>query len=337
MKPFDYCVFIGRFQPFHQAHSNILQNALNHSERVVVVLGSANKARDIKNPWSFSERIEMIKNSLSPEHKGRVLFIPQRDYLYSDNMWISSLQNQINEITGHSKNVALIGFESDRSSYYLKLFPRWQFLKCPTHYPIHATTIRTLYFYGNNEYKKYLAPDVAKYLEDFKDTEQYKNLCEEQNFLDNYKKLWEVAPYPPTFVTTDAVCIKSGHVLVVRRRGNPGRGLLALPGGFIKDTEFITDSAIRELKEETGIKVLPDILRSSIVDSKVFDSPERSLRGRTISHAYCIDLKSGPLPVVKGESDADKAFWMPLSEFYVRESDFFEDHWHIIYYFCSRY
>jgi bifunctional NMN adenylyltransferase/nudix hydrolase len=71
------------------------------------------------------------------------------------------------------------------------------------------------------------------------------------------------------------------------------------------------------------------------VDYKVFDYPKRSLRGRVITHAYLIDLGNGSLPQVKGSDDAEKAIWMPLNEFYSREEEFFEDHFHIINYFAG--
>ena len=60
-------------------------------------------------------------------------------------------------------------------------------------------------------------------------------LVEEQAYIKRYKDIWADAPYAPTFVTTDAVVIQSGHVLLVKRRTAPGKGLWALPGGFLKE------------------------------------------------------------------------------------------------------
>ena len=153
--------------------------------------------------------------------------------------------------------------------------------------------------------------------------------------LVDYKTAWEGAPFPPTFVTVDAIVIRSGHVLVVRRKGALGKGLIALPGGFLNQNETAQDAAIRELKEETGIKLSKEDLEKAIAGRKVFDYPERSLRGRTITHGFFIDLKRGPLPIVKGSDDADKAWWMSLREFETREAEFFEDHFHIINFFAG--
>jgi bifunctional NMN adenylyltransferase/nudix hydrolase len=200
-----------------------------------------------------------------------------------------------------------------------------------------ATTIRGLYFTHDVAYKNHVHANVVQYMENFKTTDSFKALKSSYDHIREYKLAWEGAPFPVTFVTVDSVVIKSGHVLVVRRKGNLGKGQIALPGGFLNQNETTQDGALRELKEETGIKVDKSLLEASIKDQRVFDYPRRSLRGRTITHAFLIDLGSGPLPLVKGQDDADKAYWMSLSEFATREPDFFEDHFHIISHFCNRF
>jgi bifunctional NMN adenylyltransferase/nudix hydrolase len=60
------------------------------------------------------------------------------------------------------------------------------------------------------------------------------------------------------------------------------------------------------------------------------------VRRRVITHAFLIQLKAGPLPGVRGGDDAEKAFWMPLADFYAREDSVFEDHVQIIRHCISR-
>jgi bifunctional NMN adenylyltransferase/nudix hydrolase len=280
----------------------------------------------------------MIRATMTEEENSRIKFIYMRDHLYNDNLWLTELQQLVYEATEGSESVALIGHEHDRSSFYLNLFPQWKLIRMKNidKYP-HATIIRNLYFTLDAAYKRHLHPKTVQYLEDFTKTEAFKNLKEEYNFLNVYKASWDGAPFPPTFVTVDAIVIRSGHILVVRRKGNPGKGLIALPGGFLNQHEKTLDGALRELKEETGIKLPKEELEHSVKDQRVFDHPERSLRGRTITHAFLLDLKAGPLPLVKGSDDADKAWWMSLSEFATREAEFFEDHFHIISHFVNKF
>jgi bifunctional NMN adenylyltransferase/nudix hydrolase len=177
---------------------------------------------------------------------------------------------------------------------------------------------------------------VVEYLEAFRNTEDFKLLKEEFDFITNYKEAWQGAPYLPSFLCCDAVVIRSGHVLVIKRKSSPGKGLWALPGGFVGQDERIMDAAVRELKEETSIALSKDELRRSITESKVCDDPLRSLRGRTVSVAYCFNLGHGALPKVKGADDAIHAKWLPIDQALSQEHLFFEDHHAIIQHFVSR-
>jgi len=124
------------------------------------------------------------------------------------------------------------------------------------------------------------------------------------------------------------VVVQSGHILLVERKAHPGKGLMALPGGFLNPKEKLKDAVIRELREETRIKVPAPVLTGSIEKVEVFDDPYRSARGRTITHAYLIELSGESLPKVKGGDDAAKAFWVPFAD--IRPEMMFEDHYHII-------
>lgn len=335
----SYSILIGRFQPFHNAHYELLKKSLEISYRTVIVIGSDGQALTTKNPWTSEEREKMIRETLSSEENARVSCVYMKDSLYNDNIWVTSIQEKIKTATNNSKYVTLVGCYYDNGSYYLNLFPQWKsyLIKNMDDKP-RATEIRKSFFNEKDcSWTKYVQPNVAKYLLSLKNTERFNKLKEEHLFLQEYKEIWSKAPFPPTFVTVNAVVIKSGHVLVVKRNGKLGKGLIALPGGFLNQDEKIEQAVLRELKEETKIKISKSVLRTAIKGYKVFDHPERSLRGRTITHAYLIDLGSGDLPAVKGSSDADKAWWMPLNEFMTREQDFFEDHWHIIAYHCMKY
>ena len=69
-------VLIGRFQPFHNGHLALLEQALQVAQQVIVVLGSAHQARSPKNPWVWEERRKMIDDCLPTRMKGRVQFVP---------------------------------------------------------------------------------------------------------------------------------------------------------------------------------------------------------------------------------------------------------------------
>ena len=321
-----------RAQPFHNGHYEMFKAALNLADTVLIILGSYKKAPDIENPWSAEQREAMIRAALTKEELEHVKFLYVRDSWYLQNLWLTSIQQLVSEATDGCDdfNICIIGAEND--------FPQWKFFfqKNIDHMP-HATTIRGLYFTHDAAYKKHVHPDVAKYMEEFKSTENFKLLKGSYDYIRDYKASWDGAPFPVTFVTVDCLVVKGGHVLVVKRKGSLGKGQLALPGGFLNQDETVQEGALRELKEETAIKVDKDTLRSAIKASEVFDHPKRSLRGRIITHAFLIDLGVGALPQVKGSDDAEKAQWLSLNEFATRESEVFEDHYHIVSHFTNKY
>jgi bifunctional NMN adenylyltransferase/nudix hydrolase len=335
---YDFCVYIGRFQPFHLGHLETVTLALQHAETLLIILGSHLVAPNIKNPWSSFEREQMIRACLLPEWESRVQFIYVRDRLYSDNLWLTDVQQKVYEVAGDETAIAITGHNKDSSSYYLDLFPQWHYIPIENFKGINSTDIRNAYFSQapDSAYFDRIPTGTQTFLQDFRQQPLYAKLCAEYEFIQTYKQAWAAAPYPPTFVTVDAVVVQSGHVLVVRRKAKPGQGTIALPGGFLQQEETLMDGMLRELREETGLKVPRPVLQGSIVGSHVFDNPERSLRGRTITHAFFIQLKAGKLPPVRGGDDADKAWWMSLADLSSLEDRFFEDHFQIVQHFVSR-
>lgn len=349
---YDYLVFIGRFEPFHIGHQEVVARALELAERVIILVGSSNQPRTIKNPWTFLDRKHMIESVFPVEtdfdvvrygRRERISILPLRDFKSDNNVWAANVQRIVADCVQSTfgwsdmpRKGGIIGHEKDESSFYLKLFPQWPIVDHNMNEVVHATDIRKLYFESNIKYlASVVSEPVYQFLEQFKKRNEYQILLEEWEFIKKYKKAWEAAPYAPTFLTCDAVVVQSGFILLIERKAAPGKGLWALPGGFVNQNETIRDAVIRELKEETKIKVPSKVLIGCIEKDQVFDAPDRSLRGRTVTQAFYIKLPAGDLPVVKGSDDAKQARWVPLSE--VKEEEMFEDHMSIIQHFVGKF
>jgi bifunctional NMN adenylyltransferase/nudix hydrolase len=334
---YQFGVYIGRFQPFHHGHLRSIEFALTKVDKLIIVLGSHQIAMNIRNPWSTSERAELIEQCLSAKQRDRVTFLPMHDWLDRDNKWLTSIKQQVAEITGENRSIAIFGHNKDSSSYYLDLFPEWDLIETGNYAGLNSTSIRAAYF-DRQEYSADSVPaPIDRFLQNFMATNRYQILCAEYQFIKKYQEIWSVAPYPPIFVTTDAVVVQAGHVLVIRRKASPGKGLIALPGGFLNPDETLVNGMLRELAEETCLDVPTTILRDSIVNVHVFDHPQRSLRGRTITHAYFIQLQGEELPQVQGSDDAEKAWWISFADLAAQEDCIYEDHFQIIQYFISSF
>ena len=114
--------------------------------------------------------------------------------------------------------------------------------------------------------------------------------------------------YPRPAVTADCIVITKEaepKVLLIQRGDEPYKGCWAFPGGFMEIDETTEQCAIRELEEETGLKV------DEVHQIGAFSKVDRDPRGRTITVAYLAFVEA---PVeVKGQDDAANAEWFPLS------------------------
>ena len=113
--------------------------------------------------------------------------------------------------------------------------------------------------------------------------------------------------YPRPAVTADSVVITNEaepKVLLIERGADPYKGCWAFPGGFLNMDETTEQCAVRELKEETGMKIL------GLQQIGAYSKVDRDPRGRTITVAYLAVVDS-PCEVI-GLDDAAKAQWFPL-------------------------
>lgn len=337
---YDVSVVIGRFSIAHRAHFELFKQALDISDYLMIVVGTANAPLTPKNPFSALTRTEMILDGFSeyginPE---RVRIVTQEDRSYNLQGWLAEVQSNVADKIAKTINlpwkdkgadIVLVGHKKDNSSFYLDSFPQWDKFEIDNIDDINSTQIRRDMF--KNRFVSLKVPKpIRRTLIDWMDTEDYEYLLEEFNFIEKYKEAWEIAPYAPTFITTDAVVIQSGHILLIKRRASPGKGLYALPGGFLEQEETLETGMLRELKEETKLKVPSKILQGSITKRDVFDDPSRSLRGRTITYAFLIELPNGQLSEIKASSDAEKVKWFPISEVLTMREKLYEDHLDII-------
>jgi bifunctional NMN adenylyltransferase/nudix hydrolase len=347
-KPYDYAVVIGRFNPCHLGHKALLDKAAILADRVIVLFGTSYRPSTIKNPFSHLERELMVMSMYKDEYPiGQSPFICKgiRDFMYNNQRWAMGVQNAVDDciMSTHgdpdTANICLVGNNKDDSSWYLSMFPQWvlvstDFTKLANKDSImSATELRRLVFESDltqtvRMITPYVHPNVANYLLDWTTSDNFFKLVGEHFFIKKYKESWSKAPYAPTFVCTDACVVQSGHVLMIQRRAEPGKGLWALPGGFLNQNETMETGMIRELIEETKIKVPEKVLLGSIKEKRIFDHPDRSLRGRTITQAYKIELPPGELPRVKGSDDALKARWIPFSD--IKSEMCFDDHFDML-------
>lgn len=321
MSKLDYAVFIGRFQLPHKAHFELMEKALEEADNLIIAIGSANRRRSLRNPFSYEQRVMIIEHGATEAIKkallnGRVRFVPLDDNCYVDQWWVENVQKQIKIIlvNGRVKNptVGLIGCDRDETTYYLNMFPQWQAISVEQTKQFAATDCRNAYYEFGIDDKRavnklydFTTSGVINTLR-YIPSHIYDGLHTRFKFVSDYRERWGEGPH----YTADPVVIKSGHILLVRRSEEPDIDALAFPGGFIDKGEDSEFAARRECAEETKLVLLEHTCKVS----GDYAMPFRDDRGdiRTTAHLY--DLGTGPLTPVEAGSDAKEALWVPFAD-----------------------
>lgn len=104
--------------------------------------------------------------------------------------------------------------------------------------------------------------------------------------------------YKKPRLTVDGAIVQESKILLIKRNINPFKNRWALPGGHVEYGEKVEDAAVREVLEETGLKVEIEKLFG------VYSEPGRDPRGHTVTIVYLMNVVGGKLKSGDDASDA---------------------------------
>lgn len=336
MKKTKVGLVINRFSFLTNEHKLLMSQAAESNDVLIIAIGSSENASSMTCPFTYEMRKEQVEHIMQSDelHTYSYRIVPIEDHPYDGIRWVTNahsiLFDTLNELSLSSYEVNVYTFNNPSS--YDKMFPRPTFNVRHVKSVLSDESILENFFIGDRS----IFPDeVKRYYSDYSESEHYNDMFTEYMAIRHMKKSWESAPYPPTFVTTDAVVYTKGHVLVVNRNSDVGKNLYCLPGGFLPQSRTISSGIVSNLKKDTGIKVSANILASNVAFTHTFDDPMRSPRGRIITTAGLIVLDRvtsiDGLPSVRNvKGNKTHAQWMSLYDIERCKTAFFEDHYHII-------
>jgi len=150
-----HALFIGRFQPPHNGHKKTIFRLLNSYKSLTIAIGSSNKAKSEKNPFSAKTRLYLLKNLIPPKSNVRFVFLADNP---SNDEWTKNVLKRFSKqkyiVVSANKLVrsllSNVGYELDLSSLYNR--HKWEGKK-----------IRLL-IKNNKDYKNLIPKQVFKYI-----------------------------------------------------------------------------------------------------------------------------------------------------------------------------
>ena len=118
--------------------------------------------------------------------------------------------------------------------------------------------------------------------------------------------------------TVDVIISRGSEVLLIRRKEDPFKGQLAIPGGFINENETVEQAAIREVMEETTLPIqLIEILG-------VYSDPKRDPRKHIMSTVFVGEIVGDKNIKPIASDDASETAWISIES--IRNLSFAFDH-----------
>lgn len=91
-------LIIGRFQPLHRGHMEVVRKVVRESDHVTIGIGSAQYSHTKENPFTAGERYSMIAETLKAEGIGNCYIVPVED-LNRYSVWVSQVVSMCPKFT----------------------------------------------------------------------------------------------------------------------------------------------------------------------------------------------------------------------------------------------
>jgi len=296
---------IGRFQPLHNGHVNLIKQALKNNDQVLVLVGSQNKLEDYQNPFTAEERINLISSVFGEEPKLKGI-----DDYPTNEQWIEDVTSRVITMQEDPSKVTLYTSEKDSAFY------RTNFLYSVEERHsggLSATGIRAALYDGRIA-DTWLPEETVSFLEEYMTTDAYLRIKEEYDTCVSRRlnALESHAFGNPIEPVSHAVVLQDNKVLLVKRNGSRGYGQWAVPGGYINHDETTRAAALRELYEETSIDLINVDKARELAMCVEENIDDLSVRTLGINYLYAVH-KDVELNPVAGD-DADEVQWVSLED-----------------------
>lgn len=329
----DLAICTGRFLLPDAANLALVRACLERGSRCLVVLRRAFMAPTPANPFRWDERASMLRDALTEDERDRVRIEPVREH------WDEALLlRDVRGLAATQSPASVLWLYAGEAPLDLEDPPAgWSVEPSGGEDPDAAATRALHALYEAQDASAALRgllagvdAGAAGLLRSWIREERFSTVRDDWRQIAKERSQWAAAPYPVVLSTVDALVRARDRVLLIKRGRSPGKGLWAVPGGFLEPSEGVLHAALRELEEETRLPLTKQQKKQALRGMKVFDHPHRSQRGRIITHCFHFDLGDVAPPAVEGADDAADAKWVPIAKLSSLEEQMHDDHFHIL-------
>ena len=317
-------VIIGRFQPLHNGHIALINQAVKDNDNVLVLVGSCNKERDFNNPFTVDQRIQMLANVYEGDGFDAPMVRGLKDKP-SDDEWVQEVVANVNQVEEDPSKVILYTSEKD-SDFYSENFIYNTCVKDSD--GINATDIRANLYSPllrvtialDNVPKENHALLLGLPSEFYKAFHDEKESCVigKREAIQSHKFGNPIEP------VCHAAVLWRGKILLVKRESIRGKGQWAIPGGFMEREETTRSAALRELKEETGVDLMS--LRVKEMAQAVEENiDDLSVRTIGINYLYLVD-PTEEIAVDLDTNECSDYQWVESSTLLTEQINLFYNH-----------
>ncbi|MGQ9538850.1 MAG: nicotinamide-nucleotide adenylyltransferase [Candidatus Bathycorpusculaceae bacterium] len=163
-------LFVGRFQPFHMGHLNVVKEILKEVDELVIAVGSAQYSHRISNPFTTGERLVMIRKALEEAgiDLGRIWIVPVPD-VHIHMVWVSAVEGytpRFDVVYSNEPLTRRLFIEAGYEVKPIRLYKRKTYS---------ATEIRERMLKGGN-WEELVPKSVAKFIKEIGGVERLKDL-----------------------------------------------------------------------------------------------------------------------------------------------------------------
>ena len=172
-------IFIGRFQPFHNGHLFAVKEIINNNNLITIAIGSSQLSHQIRNPFTFEERMKMIQKTLEnekiPNSKFSIIPLPDSN---SHSEWINQLNSLFPDYDVLFSNDPLtieLTKNLGKISKQINLLSRWKYS---------ATEVRDR-IYNDQNWKELVPDPVIEIINDVDGVNRIKKYFKQPNKSSN--------------------------------------------------------------------------------------------------------------------------------------------------------